>query len=433
MLLVSIITLFALVNFKVAVGIFLYFSVIGYATNKVIGPRMQRAGKKFAESSPAAAKALNDSVVAYREILTLGKEQEFLSKFSIGRLSIAKSTAYSTFYSGVPRYIVETALMIGALLLSTFVLRDSNPTKAVGTLGIFLTGSVRIMASMLPLQAAMNSLKDIVAKSQPFFDLAEPALARFDSNILINHSISQESKPISICFDNVSFNYPGTNKLAVNNVSFKINPGEYVALIGPSGSGKSTIADLLIKLIEPISGNVTYTNLNQAEARIGYVPQSPGIVSGSILDNLTLNVASGEFDQYRLNKSLDLAHLRSLVTSLKQGVNTDLGAHSDGLSGGQMQRIGLARALYAQPGLLVLDEATSALDAETESAVAESLFSLKGTCTLVVIAHRLSTVQNADCVYVIDDGKIVDSGTFSDLAKTNSLVARYVELSQLNY
>ena len=431
-LLITIGLLFLFVDYQIALFIILYFATIGYFIYKLFGPKMHSIGKKYAESARWSSASLNDSVFAYRELFTLHKQDEFVTKFSKGRTSFAKSNANSAFYASLPRYIVETALLFGAVMLAAYAFRGNDPTRAIGILGIFLTGSMRLMASLLPLQTSLNSLKQTIAQSDPFFNLVKKTLITQDLPAEHKYQLNENSEPFSIKFENVTFNYPNSEFSAIRNVSFEIAAGEYIALIGPSGSGKSTIADLIIKLIEPTEGSVSYPDTNPDYVKIGYVPQSPGIVSGTILENITLNIDSGSFDEKKLSKALKDSHLSDLVHSLRNGINSDLGAQLDALSGGQMQRIGLARALYSDPGLLVLDEATSALDAETESAITDSLNKLKGSCTIVVIAHRLSTVQNADRVYVIENGRIAASGKFSELAKTNELVARYVELSKLN-
>jgi ATP-binding cassette subfamily C protein len=228
----------------------------------------------------------------------------------------------------------------------------------------------------------------------------------------------------------VSYTYENSEFPAVKNVSLNVPKGNTVAFIGASGSGKSTLADLIVGLLMPTTGTVVVANPDLRN--IGYVPQSPGIISGTISQNITLDINKEPFDQDRLDNALKLSHLSELVSTLENGVDTELGAQSDGLSGGQLQRIGLARALYANPGLLVLDEATSALDAETEAAVSDSLRTLHGKCTTIVIAHRLSTIQNADTVFVFDKGEIVASGKFAELVETNDIVARFVELSTLD-
>jgi len=431
-LLIAVVTLFAFVNLKISFGIAIYFALVGIIIHKVLGNRMQSAGKMYADSATDSNEIAEDSIEAIREILTLRKENEFTEKFGKQRFGLAKASANITFYGGFPRYIVESALMVGTIALAGYVFGFANTPTAAGLLGIFLTGGLRITASIIPLQSALAAIKQFGAQAEPFFKLAQKTrlIGEFpDSSFRKNEN---RKNPIEVELNNVSYTYSGSDIEVLKNISLKIHSGEYVAIIGPSGSGKSTLADLISGLTIPTKGELKYLNVPQESAHLGYVPQSPGIIHGSILDNVTLNVNSAEYDPEKLYDSILSAHLSELISSLKNGIYTNLGEQADSLSGGQIQRIGLARALYAQPRLLILDEATSSLDPETESAFAETLNKLKGKCSIVVIAHRLSTVKNADRVYVVDKGQIVASGKFDELARTNGLVARYVELSHLH-
>lgn len=191
---------------------------------------------------------------------------------------------------------------------------------------------------------------------------------------------------------------------------------------------------MILGLLEPQIGSIRVGGirpnelLSQIPGLISYVPQNPGIISGSLAENIAIGVAEEEIDYQQLNKALEAANLRDFVNSLPDGVHTSVGNQSDALSGGQIQRLGLARALYEKPKLIVLDEATSALDAGSEAYISSSLRSLGADVTVIVIAHRLSTVQHSDCVYVIEDGEITAEGTFQHLRKTVPMVAEYVEL-----
>ena len=430
-LLVFISAVFALVDFQLTLYIILYFAFVGALIYRTIGSQFEKAGKKYASSAVASSTTVEDSIATFREIFALEKQHDFELKFAEARSVLAKSTASINFLSGLPRYIVESALMVGAIGLATFTLRTSDPTAAAGTLGIFLTGGLRIMASMLPLQNSLGTMKQMTAQADSFLRLVQAFPGALDSSqsCFDHKSVNLDLEPISVELNGVSFVYDEADTPAVKNISISIPKGSTVAFIGQSGSGKSTLADLLVGLLAPTSGTIVLTNNDSRN--IGYVPQSPGIVSGTISQNITLDINNKFCDQERLQKALALSHLQELIETLENGVSTELGAQSDGLSGGQLQRIGLARAIYANPGLLVLDEATSALDAETEAAVSDSLRTLHGKCTTIVIAHRLTTVQNVDTVFVFDKGEIVASGKFSDLVATNEIVARFAELSNL--
>jgi ATP-binding cassette subfamily C protein len=207
--------------------------------------------------------------------------------------------------------------------------------------------------------------------------------------------------------------------------------------MGPSGSGKSTIADLLCGVLTPTSGIIIRTDSsngpvdNQRQVRVSYVPQRPGLVSGTILDNIALAENVDEIDRERAIKAIWLANLSDLITELPEGLDTPLGKLQDGLSGGQIQRIGLARALYTRPGLLIMDEATSALDAESEAEIQRALDSMREKVTVVLIAHRLNTIQHADKVILVEHGQVKDSGTFRELMSRNPSVERVVDLMKV--
>jgi ATP-binding cassette subfamily C protein len=236
-----------------------------------------------------------------------------------------------------------------------------------------------------------------------------------------------------IRFENVFKRYPNGRE-ALRGVTFSLERGEMAFLTGPSGAGKSTLAELVLGLALPTGGTVRVGGVEPLALRaavpgaVSYVPQRPGMVSGTIAENVALGIDDDAIDRDRVLEVLRFAQLEDLVRSLPNGIDTSMGKQSDAFSGGQLQRIGLARALYAQPRLLVLDEATSGLDAGTESIISRSLQELRGSTTLIVIAHRLSTVQHADTVFVIEQGRLTASGDFPTVRSTVPMVAEYVKL-----
>jgi ATP-binding cassette subfamily C protein len=295
---------------------------------------------------------------------------------------------------------------------------------------------------MLPLQASLLSIKGQLPAAQVaqqiLFDEDSTSSSRQNVNVSLHRGTQpRPSEAVRVSLENVSFSYKDDPVLAVDGITLIIEAGQQVAFIGPSGAGKSTIADLICGILPPSMGKV---NLNAGSdlERLGtsismsYVPQKPGLVAGSVVDNVALGIEPSQVNEADVWNAIERAHLGEVIRALPGGLNTDLGKNRDGLSGGQIQRLGLARALFSKPGLLVMDEATSALDAESEAEIARALEQMRGEVTIVLIAHRLNTVQHANKVFLIDEGKLVDSGSFKELLARNSSLEHLVKLMKVD-
>jgi ATP-binding cassette subfamily C protein len=232
----------------------------------------------------------------------------------------------------------------------------------------------------------------------------------------------------------VYFSYADRGEIAIPSISLTIPAGAQVAFIGLSGAGKSTVADLILGLLTPTSGEVLVGGqkpsllIRTHPGLLSYVPQRPGLVSGTIVENIALGIDRELVNQDLLRKAISDSHLSEFIDSLPQGLDTDLGKRRDALSGGQIQRIGLARALYSQPRLIIMDEATSSLDAESENEISLVLNEMRGKVTVILIAHRLNSIQNADTVYYLEEGVIKASGSFSELVQSNDTVRNLADL-----
>jgi ATP-binding cassette subfamily C protein len=433
---------FLLVDPWATLAAVLYFSLIATVIQFFVGTLMVRAGTKSTKGTIDANGAVADLIAVFRELSVLGLRQRYIDRIYKSRISAADSSATQTYLNGMPRYIVEAALIVG---VAAFILVQSltgDVVSSAATIGVFLSGGFRLTAAMLPLQAALLNIKGSLPAANTVYEILEDQSANIGISII--GSVSDDvilrsslAAPIQVTLEDVSFGYPDSDQLAIKGISLEIRAGLQVAFIGPSGAGKSTIADLLCGVLSPSEGNVNATSGKSSEHftpafSASYVPQKPGLVSGSVAENVALGSELNEIDETRVWESLESAHLTQVVKSLPRGIYTELGKYQDGLSGGQIQRLGLARALYTKPGLLVMDEATSALDAESESEIAKALDQMRGKVTVVLIAHRLNTVQHADKVFLIDNGQLVDQGTFQELIKRNASVEKLVALMKVD-
>ncbi|MDH6423808.1 ABC transporter ATP-binding protein [Aurantimicrobium minutum] len=448
LLLLLVASTFILVDPVAAVFVFIYFGLIILSIQVIISRLLKKAGIDAAEGNMESLLVIDDVLGAYREITIFNKQDYFIEKFRLARSRLSYSGGTLNFLAGMPRYVVETALMLGVVIFVGYQFVTGQLASGLVTVGVFMTGGVRIMASLLPLQNAAAIAKNQVEQSEmaqrllldareASLKLSEPQSSEEESiriEVVKTQNSAETNKALQVTLSNVYFTYPGASSPALKNVSLHIDGGQHVAFIGPSGAGKTTIVDMILGLIEPTSGTVVVGNDEHLsgslieQGLVSYVPQNPGIVSGSIAENVALGTPVSEIDEKRVVSALEAANMSDFVLSLPEGIYSSVGSQSDALSGGQIQRLGLARALYGQPKLIVLDEATSALDASSEAFISSSLKNLGKDVTVIVIAHRLSTVQHSDTVYVVEDGTISASGTFMHLRKTVPMVAEYVKL-----
>jgi ATP-binding cassette, subfamily B, bacterial PglK len=424
----------------------LYFGLIVFVMQYFVGSLMSRAGKVAAEGAVQANAAISDLISVFRELLVLGKRDKYIQGIYRARVAAADSSATQYYLTGMPRYIIEAALLVGVALFVLAQALAGDIVRSAATIGVFLSGGFRLTAALLPLQNALLTINAAIPSAKTAHEILElvkadktgppqKSTSRVDS--LASSKRASSDDPIGVELIDVSFSYPDSGHPALRNASFEIEPGAQVALMGPSGAGKSTIADILCSVLTPTSGRLLRTDAPYGSdgfeelGRVSYVPQRPGLVSGTILENVALAENEDEVNREQALEALQLANLSDLIAELPDGMDTPLGKLQDGLSGGQMQRLGLARALYTKPGLLVMDEATSALDAESEYEIQKALDSMRGKVTVVLIAHRLNTIQHADKVILVEDGLVKDSGSFRELIARNPSVERVVDLMRV--
>ena len=440
LLFVFVIGSFLVVDAPSAIGALAYFGLIALVIQYFIGTRLQRTAEEVARGSISGDQAIGDLSEVLREATVYGSKEFFFQKIFDARSRTASNLASQHTLSAMPRYIVETALIIAVALFVLVQASSGDLVKAAGTVGIFLSGGLRLTASLLPLQGALLSIR----QSMPIAEKALSLLEEDGKTVSATHvstSVSRKPKyfePVGVEMKNVSFGFIGASQFAIRNISLRVEAGQQVALIGPSGAGKSTIADLILGLLIPTSGEISVDGLSpravilETPGRLAYVPQRPGIISGTLTENIAMGSSKGDLDLIRLESAIKNSHLEEVLEGLPDGVESNVGKRKDELSGGQLQRIGLARALYSRPGLLIMDEATSALDAESENEINKALDEMRGRTTVVLIAHRLNTVQRSDLVFLVEDGQITASGKFRDLLESNKTIQKLADLMSID-
>ena len=447
-LMLMILATFFLVNPLASVVVFLYLLIVVSTIQWVIGERLKQIGREVNQATVVTTSAILDAVDSFREVSVLRKQDFFLRLYTKARKQLVDTRARESVLRNVPRIIIEQGLMLGVLGFVSWQILGGDVATGLASVGVFVVGSVRIIGAVMPIQNAYSTLKTTVVKAELAqklqAEMSEQATERAARKEALDAAPElefvsgsdgvEEPLGLSIRMTDVEFTYPDADEPVLTDINLSAEPGGFIAFIGPSGAGKTTLADLVLGLNIPNKGSVLIEGRNPLEIRekhpglISYVPQKPGMVSGSIAQNIALGIPDKDIDEEWVWECLRLAALDEVVRAMPDGIHSSLGKQSDQLSGGQLQRLGLARALYPKPRLVILDEATSALDAGSEAAVSKNVRSLGDSVTLVVIAHRLSTIQHADCVYVVDEGKIIGSGPFNTLRKTVPMIEEYVRL-----
>lgn len=405
-----------------ALATFVLFLVVAFFLYRFMHVR---AGNLGIESSQLNIKSNEKTVEvfsSYRESVVRNRRDYYAREIGQLRYSLADSSAEIGFLPYVSKYVIETTVIVGALLIGAiqFILQDA--TQAIATLSIFLAAGTRIAPAVLRLQQGSIYINNGLGLSATTFELIESlGDAKIIENVDDTVNIKHEGFDPSIQIDCVSLTYPGKSTPAISEVSLIVPPGSSVAFVGPSGAGKTTIIDVLLGVLNPDNGSVSISGLAPLLAvakwpgAVSYVPQDVVIAAGSIRENVALGYPIGEASDELVMGALKVAHLDEFVSSLPEGIETQVGERGAKISGGQRQRLGIARAMFTRPHLLVLDEATSSLDGETEVSISEAIHSLRGSTTVVLIAHRLSTIRNVDMVVYLSNGKVLAKGTFDEV------------------
>jgi ABC-type multidrug transport system fused ATPase/permease subunit len=405
-----------------SIGTFGIFLLIGLLLYRFMNVRASRLGIQSSELNIKSNEKIVEVFNSYRESVVRNRRDYYAREIGKLRYQLADASAESGFLPYVSKYVIESSVILGALFIAAaqFILQDA--THAVATLAIFLAAGTRIAPAVLRIQQGSIQIRGSLGAAMPTLDLIKmlgdsPMIENIDDTLDILHT----GFKASISLSNVTLTYPDSSSPAISEINLVIEPGTSVAIVGTSGAGKTTIIDTVLGVLSPDSGHVLISNLPPIEAiakwpgAISYVPQDVVIAAGTIRENVALGYPNDVATDELVLKALKVAHLDVFVQSLPNGIDTEVGERGAKISGGQRQRLGIARAMFTHPHLLVLDEATSALDGETEANISDAIHELRGSTTVVMIAHRLSTVRNADLVVYMSAGKVVATGSFYEV------------------
>jgi ABC-type multidrug transport system fused ATPase/permease subunit len=410
------------VDVRLAILTFILFVGIALCLYFALHKKVYSLGNRQANLSISINEKISEILTSYRENIVRGRRSFYAKEISVDQISMASVQAELSFIPNISKYVIEGSLVLGTLIICAIQFQLQDASRAVGTLSIFLAAGSRIAPAVLRIQQSALALRNASGIAKPTMDLIESLSATQEISPSLG-TLDFEYKGFvpRISLDNIQVRYPNTDTLALRNVNLEINPGETIAIVGPSGAGKTTLVDVILGVLEPTAGEARISNLSPDQAvayfpgAIAYVPQDVYISNGTILENVVLGYGTSEVQLEYVNRALRVARLKELISSLPEGLDSLVGERGTKISGGQRQRLGIARALYTQPKLLVLDEATSALDGQTEADISNSIKDLKGSVTVLIIAHRLSTVKHADRVYYLEQGEIKAVGSFDQV------------------
>jgi len=395
------------------------FGVLALILYKRMSMRAQHLGEINTAITIKSSELILEAFNTFRENLVRNRRFFYTTKVGKSREEIANSQAELAFMPNLSKYIIESATVLGGVILCAIMFLTKDAVQAFSSLALFLGAVSRIVPAILRIQQGSISIKSGIGSAGSTLDLIEnltqTSKVKESFNVI---DLQYKGFETTVVIENLSLIYPEKSQEALSDINLILKTGTSTEIVGPSGAGKTSLVDLILGIINPTSGHVKISGLSPLGAidkwpgAIGYVPQNTIISQGSIKSNITLGYPEQTFSDQLIWKVVEIAQLKDFVLSLPNGLDTVVGEMGQKISGGQRQRLGIARALITKPKLLILDEATSSLDSQVENSITESINSLSGSLTTIVIAHRLSTVRNSDLVVFLENGKVVSTGSF---------------------
>ncbi len=389
--------------------------VLMFGVKVVLKPVMYKAGKDNQDYYSSLFKWISQTVQGIKEVKIAGKEQYFVNEYKKCGQGYVNAVQRYSLYNNIPKLLIEAACVATMVGYMIYLVVTGVPTENMLTVFSTLAAAAFIL---LPCVNRINNQMNSIAYFEPFFMGVSDNLQDEISGEKVDMSFAtdeEEKLPVkqAIELKDITYAYPGTDRLIFDHAGLTVPVGSSVGIVGTSGAGKSTVVDILLGLLQVKSGVVladgvdTRTQYRKWLKNVGYIPQMIFMLDDTIRRNVAFGVPEDKIDEERLWEVLREAQLDEFIRTLPEGLDTGIGERGIRLSGGQRQRIGIARALYNNPEVLILDEATSALDNDTEAAIMESINRLHGRKTLIIIAHRLQTIEKCDLVYRVEDGKAV--------------------------
>jgi ATP-binding cassette, subfamily B, bacterial PglK len=398
-----------------------FFGLSFLAISSTQNVRLSKLSMVNVKNQLIERRILQDTLQPFKEHMIYQTSRVRNEEYETFKSAASNNAVRLLWLQQLPKYIYEIVALVGLLIMTLIMNLTESPKDVLPSLILFFVASSRMTPSFLRLQQATGSIKANLGSTEEVTSIFRDLLISPGKVEVNRHCVKADAdKPLSIKIENLHFEYSDSNIPSIAGVSLEIQPGSIVALVGPSGSGKTTFADLLLGVLTPTSGSINFLqNKMPVDPRgsFGYVPQVTKIIHGSIRENIVFFRDDMETADTYVQDVILSAQLEGVIEGLVDGIDTHLDPTNPTLSIGQIQRIGIARALYRNPRILVMDEATSALDADSEKAISECLDTLRGKTTVVVIAHRLSTVTKADVLVYFEEGKILGYGTFNELRK----------------
>jgi ATP-binding cassette subfamily C protein len=411
----------AVVSPSLAVTTVVTFTIIGVILNNLMRNKAFALGSDEMKFNVESNEKIWEILNTYREATVRSTRDHYVDEIGQIRLRVSNAIAQKIFLPYIGKYVMEVSMIVGALLITGVQFYFYDAAAAITGLTLFMAATTRIAPAILRLQQGLVQIKNYLGNSAVTIELLH-LQEDFENNSEANSNfIAPVNFRPEVSLRTVNYKYKENSDFEIKNLSLVIRSGEHVALVGPSGSGKTTLVDIILGVIRPDSGQVTISGMPPLTAFgiwpqfVSYVPQQTTISNRSLRENILLGLKDESASDEKIQQVLSKSGLGNLINDLPNGLDTVLGDNGFKLSGGQRQRIGIARALYTSPSLLVMDEATSALDASTEDEITKTLLELKQEITLITIAHRLSTVRNADRVFYLDKGRIEAEGTFEEV------------------